>query len=125
MFNKFSIIIKRIKHIRLRWIGCPSFDFGFSFADPYSHQVLQSQRTLEQSLEKIFAADSAANAKENIRTLVKNLIEYIPLTCALDLYYPLIRLLLSYTETHFDLALYMLCYITTITDDRSEDFGIL
>ena len=45
--------------------------------------------------------------------------------CALDQYYPLIRLLLSYTRTHFNLALYLLCYITSITDDRSDDFGAL
>lgn len=45
--------------------------------------------------------------------------------CALDQYYPFIRLLLSYTETQFDLALLILCYITCITDDMSEDFGHL
>jgi hypothetical protein len=30
---------------------------------------------------------------------------------------------LSYTQTQFDLALYILCYETSITDDTSEDFG--
>jgi hypothetical protein len=57
--------------------------------------------------------------------LINNLTEYIPLICALDLYYPLIRLLLSYSQTQFDLSLYLLCYVTSIADDRSEEFGAL
>lgn len=35
----------------------------------------------------------------------------------------MVRLLLSYTEINFDLALCLLCYITSIIDDRSEEFG--
>lgn len=93
--------------------------------DPYSYQVLQTQRTLEQTFEKLFTFDSTTNVEENLQMLLKNLIEYIPLICALDLYYPLIRLLLSYSESHFDLSIYILCYVTSITDDRSEDFGVL
>ena len=57
--------------------------------------------------------------------MIEDLTDYIPLICALDQYYDLIRLLLSYTSTHFDLALYVLCYVTSITDGTSEDSGLL
>jgi len=87
--------------------------------DSYSYQILQLQRSLEQSLNKIFSL----NNEENFQILINNLTDYIPLICALDQYYSFIRLLLSYTETQFDLALLILCYITSITDDISEDFG--
>ncbi len=63
------------------------------------------------------------NNEENLESLVANLTDYIPLICALDQYYELIYLLLSYTQTQFDLAFYLLCYVTSITDDTSEDFG--
>ena len=89
--------------------------------DSYSYQILQIQRSLEQSLTKIFST----NNEENFQTLINNLTDYIPLICALDQYYPFIRLLLSYTQTHFDLSLLILCYVTSITDDTSEDFGHL
>ena len=76
---------------------------------------------MEQSLTKIFSA----NSEENLQTLINNLTDFIPLICALDQYYPFIRLLLSYTQTHFDLGLLILCYVTSITDDNSDDFGHL
>lgn len=79
------------------------------------------QRSLEQSLTKIFST----NSEENLQTLIGNLTDFIPLICALDQYYPFIRLLLSYAQTNFDLALLILCYVTAITDDNSEDFGHL
>ncbi|CAF1357477.1 unnamed protein product [Rotaria sordida] len=91
----------------------------------YSYQILQLQRSLEQSLYKIFSSDLSINNEENLQILINNLIEYIPLICALDQYYSFIRLLLSYTQTQFDLAILMLCYITSITDDISEDIGHL
>ena len=49
--------------------------------------------------------------------------DYIPLICALDQYYQLIHLLLSFTQTDFNLAICLLCYVTLITNDTSEDFG--
>ncbi|CAF1033305.1 unnamed protein product [Adineta ricciae] len=85
----------------------------------YSYETLQSQRTLEQSLHKIISS----NTEENLQTLLNNIIEYIPIICATDLYYPFIRSLLIYTQTQNDLALLILCYVTSITDDVSEDFG--
>ena len=66
---------------------------------------------------------STPNNQDNLENLITNLTDYIPLVCALDKYYEFIRLLLSYAETQFDLALYLLCYVTSITDDTSEDFG--
>ncbi|CAF1490259.1 unnamed protein product [Adineta steineri] len=87
----------------------------------YSYQILQLQRSLEQSLNKIFSV----NSDENLQLLINNLTDIIPLICAIDQYYPFIRLLLTYTETNFDLALLILCYITSITGDISEDFGQL
>ncbi|UJR24962.1 hypothetical protein I4U23_006326 [Adineta vaga] len=87
----------------------------------YSYQILQSQRTLEQSLFQILST----NTEENLQILITNLIEYIPLICAVDQYYSFIRLLLTYTQTHYDLALLILCYTTSITNDLSEDFGHL
>ncbi|CAF3814446.1 unnamed protein product [Rotaria magnacalcarata] len=88
--------------------------------DSYPFQVLQLQRSLEKSLQKSF---SAPNDSENLQNLINSLTDYIPLICALDQYYDFVHLLLSYTQTQFDLALYVLCYITSITDDTSEDFG--
>jgi hypothetical protein len=88
--------------------------------DSYPYEILHLQRSLEKSLHKIF---SSPNNEENLENLITNLTNYIPLICALDQYYEFIRLLLSYTQTHFDLALYILCYVTSITDDKSEDFG--
>jgi hypothetical protein len=58
-----------------------------------------------------------------LENIIQNLTDYIPLICALDQYYEFICLLLSYTQIKFDLALYLLCYVTSITDDTSEDFG--
>ncbi|CAF3424706.1 unnamed protein product [Rotaria sp. Silwood1] len=63
------------------------------------------------------------NDNDNLQNLINNLTDYIPLICALDQYYSFIQLLLTYTQTQYDLALYLLCYITSITDDTSEDFG--
>ena len=60
-----------------------------------------------------------------MENLLNNLTDYIPLICALDLYYEFIHLLLNYAEKQFDLALFVLCYVTSITDDSSEDFGQL
>jgi hypothetical protein len=88
--------------------------------DSYPYEILHLQRSLEKSLHKIF---SSPNNEENLENLITNLTNYIPLICALDQYYEFIRLLLSYTQTHFDLVLYILCYVTSITDDTSEDFG--
>lgn len=90
-------------------------------AESYSHQTLQSQRSLEQSLVKILSS----NSEENLQALLTNLTDYIPLICAVDQYYPFVRSLLTYMQTHFDLALLVLCYVTSITDDISEDFGHL
>lgn len=87
----------------------------------YSHQILQLQRSLEQTLFKIFSPSS----DENLQLLTNNLPEYIPLICAIDQYYSFIRLLLSYMPKNFDLSLLILCYLTSITDDTSEDFGHL
>jgi hypothetical protein len=95
--------------------------FDVFFLDSYSYQVLQLQRSLEQSLNKIFSS----NNEENLQTLITNLTDFIPLICALDQYYSFVRLLLSYTQTQFDLALLILCYLTSITDDISQDFGQL
>ena len=89
--------------------------------DSYSYEVLQLQRSLEQSLSKIFST----NTDENLQILISNLPAFIPLICALDQYYPFVRLLLTYTQTHFDLSLLILCYLTSITDDNSDDFGHL
>jgi hypothetical protein len=89
--------------------------------DSYPYQILHLQRSLEKSLHKIFSTPN--NNEENLETLVNNLTDYIPLICALDQYYEFIHLLLTYTQTQFDLALYILCYVTSITDDTSEDFG--
>ena len=83
---------------------------------------MQLQRSLEKSLHEIFVNPTNESSLEN---LLKNLTDYIPLICALDLYYEFIHLLLSYTEKQFDLALFILCYVTTITDDSSEEFGQL
>ena len=88
----------------------------------YCYQILQLQRSLEKKLSQIF---SSPNNDETLEILVNNLTDYIPLICALDLYYEFIRLILSYTQTQFDLALYILCYVTSITDDTSEDFGLI
>lgn len=93
----------------------------FTFADSYSYQILQSQRSLEQTLFKIFSS----NNDENLQLLTTNLPDLIPLICAVDQYYPFIRLLLSYIPNQFDLSLLILCYLTSITDDTSEDFGHL
>jgi hypothetical protein len=85
--------------------------------DSYPYQILQLQRSLEKSLHEIFSSPG------NLDNLITNLTDYIPLICALDQYYEFIHLLLSYTQTQFDLALYILCYVTSIIDDTSEDFG--
>jgi len=85
--------------------------------DSYPYQILQLQRSLEKSLHEIFSSPG------NLDNLINNLTDYIPLICALDQYYEFIHLLLSYTQTQFDLALYILCYVTSIIDDTSEDFG--
>lgn len=95
------------------------------FLDSYSYQILQLQRSLEQSLYKIFSSDLLSNSNENFQAIIDNLTDYVPLICALDQYYSFIRLLLLYTQVKFDLALLILCYITSITDDISEDFGHL
>ncbi|CAF3896482.1 unnamed protein product, partial [Adineta steineri] len=86
----------------------------------YSFQVLTLQRSLENTLHQIF---STPNEEQNLEILINNLTDFIPLICALDQYYEFIRLLLSYTQIRFDLALCLLCYVTSITDDTSEDFG--
>lgn len=83
---------------------------------------MQLQRSLEKSLHEIFINPTNEFTLEN---LLKNLTDYIPLVCALDLYYEFLHLLLSYTDKQFDLALFILCYVTTITDDSSEEFGQL
>lgn len=78
--------------------------------------------SLEKNLTEIFSNPTDEN---NLNILVNNLIEYIPLICALDQYYELVDLLLSLTQTQFDLSFYVLCYLTLIADDSSEDFGRL
>ncbi|CAF1112024.1 unnamed protein product [Adineta ricciae] len=86
----------------------------------YTFQILQLQRSLEKSLHHIF---STPDDPQHLDILINNLTDFIPLICALDQYYNFIDLLLSYTKTRFDLALLLLCYVTSITDDTSEDFG--
>ena len=76
-------------------------------------------------MNQIFSRELSSYGNENLDILINNLTEYIPLICSLDLYYPFIRLLLLYTQTQFDLTFIILCYITLITDDTSEDFGHL
>jgi hypothetical protein len=90
------------------------------FLDSYPYQILHLQRSLEKSLHEIFITSTNEG---NLDNLITNLTDYIPLICALDQYYEFIHLILSYTQTQFDLALYILCYVTLITDDTSEDFG--
>lgn len=84
--------------------------------------MLRSQRTLEKSLYRLFNSKNDVNL---FNSVVQNFPDYVPMICALDQYYPFVHLLLSYGESHFDLALYLLCYLTSITDDTSEDFGHL
>lgn len=123
MFNKFNDIIKIIKYVSFLLVEANNeirLSFLLIFKDSYPFQILQLQRSLEKSLFKIF---SAPNDNDNLQNLINSLTDYIPLICALDQYYELIHLLLSYVQTQFDLALYVICYITSITDDTSEDFG--
>ncbi|CAF0757365.1 unnamed protein product [Rotaria sordida] len=118
--NKINQLNFYIQQIRLPYIQQIQRYYQNHQIHSYSFQILQLQRTLEKSLYKIF---STPNDNDNLQNLVNNLTDYIPLICALDQYYSLINLLLSYTQTQYDLALYLLCYITSITDDTSEDFG--
>ncbi|CAF1194933.1 unnamed protein product [Rotaria magnacalcarata] len=118
--NKINQLIFYIQQIRLPYIQQIQRYYQNHQINSYPFQVLQLQRSLEKSLQKSF---SAPNDSENLQNLINSLTDYIPLICALDQYYDFVHLLLSYTQTQFDLALYVLCYITSITDDTSEDFG--
>ncbi|CAF5032986.1 unnamed protein product [Rotaria sp. Silwood1] len=123
--NKINQLIFYVQNIRGPFVKRIQEYYRNQQTHSYSYQILQLQRNLEQSLYKIFSSDLSSNNEENLQILINNLTEYIPLICALDQYYPFIRLLLSYTQTQFDLAILILCYITSITDDISEDFGHL
>ncbi|CAF2040283.1 unnamed protein product [Rotaria magnacalcarata] len=123
--NKINELISDIQNIRGPYVKRIQEYYRNQQTHSYSFQILQLQRSLEQSLYKLFLVDSSSNNEENLQLLINNLTDYIPLICALDQYYSFIRLLLSYTETQFDLALLILCYLTSITDDISEDFGHL
>ncbi|CAF4543469.1 unnamed protein product, partial [Rotaria sp. Silwood2] len=120
--NKINQLMLYIQQVRLPYIQQIQRYYQNHQIHSYSFQVLQLQRSLEKSLYKIF---STPNDNDNLQNLINNLTDYIPLICALDQYYSFIQLLLSYTQTQYDLALYLLCYITSITDDTSEDFGYL
>ncbi|CAF4707870.1 unnamed protein product [Rotaria sp. Silwood2] len=121
--NKLNQLIFYIQNARGPFVKRIQEYFRNQQTHSYSYQILQLQRSLEQSLYKIFSSNLSSNNEENLQILINNLTEYIPLICALDQYYSFIRLLLSYTQTQFDLAILILCYITSITDDISEDFG--
>ncbi|CAF2321704.1 unnamed protein product [Rotaria sp. Silwood2] len=123
--NKLNQLIFYIQNARGPFVKRIQEYFRNQQTHSYSYQILQLQRSLEQSLYKIFSSNLSSNNEENLQILINNLTEYIPLICALDQYYSFIRLLLSYTQTQFDLAILILCYITSITDDISEDFGHL
>ncbi|CAF3469520.1 unnamed protein product [Rotaria sp. Silwood1] len=118
--NKINQLMFYIQQSRLPYIQQIQRYYQNHQIQSYSFQVLQLQRSLEKSLYKIF---STPNDNDNLQNLINNLTDYIPLICALDQYYSFIQLLLTYTQTQYDLALYLLCYITSITDDTSEDFG--
>lgn len=86
----------------------------------YLFDVLQKQRQLEKFLREILTTKIN---DEQMNFLVEHFNDSIPLIFALDQFYPFVRLILFNTENQFDLSLYLLCYLTSICDDTSEDFG--
>ncbi|UJR23853.1 hypothetical protein I4U23_026828 [Adineta vaga] len=118
--EKINQLIAYIQRIRQPYLEHIQKFYQNQQSRSYSFEILQLQRSLEKSLHELF---SKPDNPQNLDILITNLPDFIPLICALDQYYSFIHLLLSSIETRFDLALLLLCYVTSITDDTSEDFG--